>query len=159
MHDNNQQSLVGYFFSIALAMALNIFYFPPEFSYLNPDWVLLILIYWVLTVPEAVGIFNAWGVGLLLDVLTGRLLGLNSLTYSLICYCCLIFHQQLKGFLLIQQTIFIFFCLLFSQIMKVVLESSLEKIQFTLDFFYPAVTGAIIWLLAYVIVRAIQLVR
>ncbi len=157
MQVNKLQSLKGYTVSLIFAMGLNIFSFPLFFKSLNPDWVLLTLIYWMLALPERVGVFNAWGVGIMVDVLTGRLLGQHALAYALIGYFCLMFHKRLRQYLVIQQTLFIFLSLLFSQIMRFVIENIQSDIQFTVMFWLPVLVGTLIWPLLYMVLRAISL--
>ena len=42
---------------------------PWELGYLRPQWVVLVLIYWIIALPHRIGIVVAWLIGLLLDVL------------------------------------------------------------------------------------------
>lgn len=153
MQVNKPQSLKGYWVSIVLAMGLNIVSFSEIFKSLNPDWVLLTLIYWVIAIPERIGVFNAWGVGLLVDVLTGRVLGEHALTYALISYFCVIFHKRLRQYLLLQQSLFIFLSLLFSQIVEIVIESIESNTQFTFTFWLPVITGVLLWPVVSIVLR------
>lgn len=157
MQVNKQQSLKGYVVSLIFAMGLNIFPFPAFFKSLSPDWVLLTLIYWMLVMPERVGVFNAWGVGLMVDVLTGRLLGQHALAYALISYFCLMFHKRLRQYLLIQQSLFVFLILLFSQIMKFVIENIQSDAQFTVMFWLPVVVGTLFWPVLYMVLRTVSI--
>jgi len=68
--------------TIVMAMCLRIAPWPGFLSGINPDWVLLVLIYWTIAVPERIGIFHAWTVGLLTDVLTGRVFGQYALAFA-----------------------------------------------------------------------------
>jgi rod shape-determining protein MreD. len=52
MLTNKKQNIHGYFLTLLLAMCLKVLPLPDYLSRLNPDWVLLILIYWTLAVPE-----------------------------------------------------------------------------------------------------------
>ncbi len=113
---NNYYGFGRIILTIVLAMCLRIAPMSGVMAAINPDWVLLSLIYWALAVPERVGIFHAWTFGLLTDVLMGRQFGQHALTYSLIIYLCLKLHKRLRQFPLIQQGLFIFFCLLLSQL-------------------------------------------
>jgi rod shape-determining protein MreD len=117
MQMNNYVGFFRVMLTLVLAMSLRIAPWPGEMAALNPDWVLLVLIYWSLAIPERVGIFHAWTFGLLTDVLTGRLLGQYALAYSLVIYICLKLHKRLRQFPLLQQGLFIFFCLLLSQLL------------------------------------------
>lgn len=137
-------------------MGLNIFAFPINLRDFNPDWVLLTLIYWVLAVPEKVGVFNAWTIGLIVDVLTGRLLGQHALAYALITYIILRFHKRLHQCLLPQQSLFIFFCLLFSQVLEFIIENLQGDVHLTLPFWMPVLTGVLLSPIIYIILRVVR---
>ena len=145
--------------TIIIAMCLRITPWPGFLSSMNPDWVLLILIYWAIAVPERVGIFHAWTFGLLTDVLTGRVFGQYALAYSLIIYVCLILHKRLRQFPLTQQALFIFFCLLFSQILLFWLKNIQHPAQLHASFWLPVFTGTFCWPLIYSALRRVRLTR
>ena len=98
MQLNNYTGFFRILLTLILAMCLRIAPLPGVIAVFNPDWVLLTLIYWSLAAPERVGIFHAWTLGLLADVLTGRLLGQYALAYSLVIYICLKLHKRLRQF-------------------------------------------------------------
>jgi rod shape-determining protein MreD len=143
--------------TIALAMCLRIVPWPGALAAFNPDWVLLTLIYWSLAVPERVGIFHAWSFGLLTDVLTGRLLGQYALAYSLVIYICLKLHRRLRQFPLIQQGLFIFFCLLLSQLLLFLIKNFQHPAQLHASFWLPVFTGTVSWPLVYTVLRFVRL--
>ena len=145
--------------TIVMAMCLRITPWPGFLAGMNPDWVLLVLIYWAIVVPERVGIFHAWTVGLLVDVLTGRVFGQYALAYSLIIYVCLILHKRLRQFPLPQQGLFIFFCLLFSQILLFWLKNIQHPAQLHSSFWLPIVTGTLFWPVIYTTLRRVRLSR
>lgn len=145
--------------SLMLAMGLRIIPLPSFLAGLNPDWVLLSLIYWSLAVPERVGIFYAWTFGLLTDVLLGRLLGQYALAYSLIIYLCLKLHKRLRQFPILQQGLFIFFCLLLSQLLLFVIKNFQNPAQLHGSFWLPVFTGTFCWPMVYTTLRYIRLIR
>ncbi len=156
---NKSKALKSYFVSIFFAMGLNIFSFPVFFRDYNPDWVLLTLIYWVLAIPGKVGVFNAWGVGLIVDVLTGRLLGQHALAYSLTAYSCLKLHKRLGQYLLRQQSLFIFSSLLLSKMIEFMIEDFKGDAQLTLVFLLPVVVGTFFWPVIYTTLRFFRSIR
>ena len=156
---NNYSGFSRIILTIIIAMCLRITPWPGFLSSMNPDWVLLILIYWAIAVPERVGIFHAWTFGLLTDVLTGRVFGQYALAYSLIIYVCLILHKRLRQFPLTQQALFIFFCLLFSQILLFWLKNIQHPAQLHASFWLPVFTGTFCWPLIYSALRRVRLTR
>ena len=43
-------------------------FFPVELGFLRPDWIAMILVYWIIALPHRVGIPMAWLVGIAVDV-------------------------------------------------------------------------------------------
>jgi rod shape-determining protein MreD len=147
-------------FTLILAMCLRIAPFPQIISHLNPDWVLLVLIYWSLALPYQQGVVNAWLIGLLTDVLIGCPLGEHALIYALIIYACIMLHKRLRQIPLLQQMVFIFSCLLVTQMMVFWLESIQGTTQiasvfggdtlqvtrhFSMSFWLSILTGTLVW--------------
>lgn len=145
--------------TIILAMCLRIVPWPNAIANFNPDWVLLALIYWTLAMPERIGIFHAWTVGLLTDALTGRLFGQYALAYSLAIYFCLILHKRLRQFPLPQQAAFIFLCLLLTQILLFWLKNIQTPSQIHVSFWFPVITGTLCWPLVYTALRFVRLAQ
>jgi len=156
---NNYYGFGKIILSLILAMCLRIAPLPPAVAVFNPDWVLLALIYWSLAVPERVGIFHAWTFGLLTDVLTGRLFGQYALAYSLVIYMCLKLHKRLRQFPLLQQALFIFFCLLLSQLLLFLIKNLQHPAQLHGTFWLPVFTGTMLWPLVFTVMRFVRLSR
>ncbi|ASF48421.1 rod shape-determining protein MreD [Methylovulum psychrotolerans] len=143
--------------SIGVAMCLRIAPLPFHLDIYNPDWVLMVLIYWSIGFPERVGIFHAWSFGLLTDVLTGRLLGQYALAYSLVIYICLKLHKRLRHFPLLQQELFIFACLLLSQLLLFLIKNLQHPAQLHGDFWWPVLSGTLCWPFVYLTLRFVRL--
>ena len=152
---NSRQSFGIYILTIILAMILRIAPWPHFIHIINPDWVLLVLIYWCLALPERVGVFNALIIGLLTDVLTGRMLGQYGLVYSLVSYICLKQQKRLYQFHPIQQCLFIFFVLLLSHMLIFWTENLQDPTVFHTSFWFPILTGTGSWPFVYVLLRTL----
>lgn len=137
-------------------MCLRVVPVPYPVNAINPDWVLLTLIYWILMLPYRKGVFNAWAVGLLTDALMGRNLGEYALIYALIGYFCITFHKRLRQFPLAQQTVFIFFCLLLAQLLIFLIENIQSPTSFSAVFWLPVITGTLCWPLIH---QALHFIR
>ena len=156
---NSKQSYVVYIFSVILAIILKIAPWPIAFAEMNPDWILLVLIYWSVNMPERVGIFNAFFIGLLTDVLTGRLLGEYALVYSLVCYFCLNSHKQLRHFPLLQHSVFVIVNLTLSQILIFWMENIQSITQFQGAFWQPILTGVLVFPVIHWLLRRTHNIR
>ena len=142
---NNRPYIGVYLFTIILAMMLKIAPWPMPIPKLAPDWILLTLIYWSLEIPDRYGVITAWIIGLLTDVLTGRLLGQFALSYALLIYLCIKQHRRIKHSPVIQQGLFIMFILFLSRLIIFWTENLQHTTQFELSFWLPILTGTIVW--------------
>ncbi len=147
-----------YMLTIAAAMILRVTSIWPSLDPFNPDWVLLVLIYWCIALPERFGVFTAWWVGLLTDVLTGRLLGQYALIYALMAYFSIREHRRLRQFPIIQQCVFVFFCVLGSESIIFGTESMKAGNRLSYDFWYPVISAALVWPLVFWVMRYIRVV-
>jgi rod shape-determining protein MreD len=154
----NSLAVVYFIVTIAAAMVLRVMSIWPGLDPFNPDWIVLVLIYWAIALPERFGVFAAWSVGLLADVLTGRLLGQYALIYALIAYFSIKEHRRLRQFPLIQQCVFVFFCLLGSQSIIFGMESMQAGNRLSLEYWYPVLTGTLMWPLVFSVLRYIRVV-
>ncbi len=98
------------FISFILALMLSILPLPPVLNAMQPQWVLLVLIYWVMALPRQISVGIAFIMGLLVDTLNGQLLGQNALIMTFISYWIAKFHHYLDVQPLWQQA-FSLFCL------------------------------------------------
>ncbi len=83
--------------SISLLLACILMYLPLPFglTVYHPDWILLLVLYWVMYRPDWVGLGFAWGVGLSLDAIQGEILGTQALTFLGVATLGLLFHSRL----------------------------------------------------------------
>jgi len=91
--------------SFFVACLLSIAPLPPWALWLRPEWVLLVLMYWVLITPEQVGFGTAFMAGLLLDGLHGDLLGQYALIALIVTYLTLHLQRRMRLFPLWQQSL------------------------------------------------------
>src|SRR5210317_1092712 len=91
--------------SFAVAMTLTIVPLSDSMRLLRPDLVALTLIFWCLVLPYRVSVGSGFMAGLLLDALTGTLLGEHALSLSLIAYLCVRLHQRIRAYPMWQQSL------------------------------------------------------
>ncbi len=94
--------------SLAAALMLSTLPMPAWASAGRPAWVALVLVYWCLATPNRAGVLVAWTTGLLLDVMSGTLLGQHALGLSLLAFIVHHRRQWLSGLPLWQQAISVF---------------------------------------------------
>ena len=122
----------------------------------RPDWVMLVLIYWVLAFPGQIGVGIAWFTGLLLDVSYGTLMGQHAIGMVLVIYIIHLQHQRLRVASLLQQAIVIFFLLLLKQLLTLWVNGMLGRAPDNWLYFVPTITSALLWPWIYLILRDLQ---
>jgi rod shape-determining protein MreD len=122
----------------------------------RPEWVTLVLIYWVLAAPSKIGVTIAWFVGLLLDVSYGTLMGQHAVGMVLVIYVIHMQHQRLRVASLLQQAIVIFFLLLIKQLIILWVDGMLGRAPSSWLYFMPTITSTILWPWTYLILKDIQ---
>jgi rod shape-determining protein MreD len=131
--------------TFGFAMASRILPLPPLLAAANPDWVLLVLIFWLLAYPDRIGLGFPWLVGLLTDVLTGRSLGQHALAYCLVAFYCIRFHNRLRFYSLVQQSVCIGLFLLLSQLIVAWTIEQQSHSMTIRSYGPPVLAGAVAW--------------
>jgi len=131
--------------SLAAALFLSILPMPSFAEELRPEWVTLTLIFWTLTLPDRVGVFWAFCVGLVLDVATGTLLGQHALGLSVVVYLALTLHQRVQIYPLWQQTLFVWVLLLVERLLSLWVLGATGQPTPTLIYWAPTFLGLILW--------------
>lgn len=94
--------------SFLVALMLTALPMPTWAAIWRPAWVPLVLIYWCMAAPGRTGVFIGFFLGLLLDVLTGTLLGQHALALSVVAFVAHRFHRQVRVLPLWQQGVSVF---------------------------------------------------
>jgi len=90
--------------SFLVAYLLAIVPFPEWAMHYRPQWVMLVLIYWIMALPYRIGIGSAWMAGIFTDILEGSMLGIHALTFATLAYITLNLHQRVRLFSSWQQS-------------------------------------------------------
>ncbi len=104
--------------SILIASALTILPLGDTLTWFRPYWMALVLIYWGIEAPVEIGLGTAFVAGLLLDLLTGTLLGHHALSLLIITYIVARFRLRVRFFPLWQQALVVLAILLNDQLVR-----------------------------------------
>ncbi len=129
---------------------------PPQLSFLRPDWVVMILVYWLIALPHRVGIVSAWITGIAMDVLLGSLLGQHALTYVVIAYIALNLYQRLRMFTVWQQALVLFALLGLNQLIGFWVENIASDADWSMWYLMPALSGAFLWPWVFLFLRSLR---
>ena len=89
--------------SFIVAFVMSTFPIHVKWYWLRPEFVALMVIYWSIYATENFGIFAAWCLGLLQDIVEFGLLGQNALVLAIIAYICQISHKRILHYTVWQQ--------------------------------------------------------
>jgi len=139
--------------SFLAAMVLDILPLPAWINWLRPEWTLLVLIYWTMAMPEAVGIVWACVLGLFLDLLNGTLFGLHAFSMIVVVYIVIKLHKRLRVYPLMQQTAIVFLLLILNNLLLYVLLGIInERLGGWLHWF-GLILSTLLWPWIFVVLR------
>lgn len=157
MADNSLGAGVVILLTLLIAMVLMVVPIPAsvptELGFLRPDWVAMVLVYWVIALPQRVGLLTAWIVGILTDVLLGNLLGQHALAYVLITYIASNLYQRLRMFSVWQQALVLFVILGINHLVGFWVESFAGLSDWRMWYLLPALSGAFLWPWVFLLLR------
>lgn len=144
------------FLSLLVGLILMILPLPEAVQVYRPHWVALILIYWSMAIPDRVGPWIAFIIGIIVDTSQGTLIGQHALALVIIIYINQNFHQRIRVMSLVQQAIYVFGLLVISQVIIGWVEGIMGRPPPILDFFGAPFIGMLIWPWVFVILRDIR---
>jgi len=143
--------------TLVLAALFTVLPLPLWLEAYRPEWVALVVIYWVVALPDRIGLFSAWIAGFFMDVLEGSLLGLNALALALVTYLALSLYQRMRMFTAIQQSSTILMLVGIHQLLSFwVLTANSQNTAPNLIFMISALSSAIIWPFVFLGLRYIR---
>lgn len=143
-------------FSLVIAMILTVLPLPTWAIWARPQWVFMVLLFWVMVLPSRVGVGLAFSLGLVMDLLTGVTLGQHALVYTGVSYLIIKFHPQLRNFPMWQQMLMVLILVMLNLALQYCVMASLKIAPSTWEFWWPAITTMILWPWVSVLLRDSQ---
>jgi rod shape-determining protein MreD len=120
------------------------------------EWVAMSIIFFSIMNVSLMGIYAAWIIGLLLDLLQGGLLGENALIFSVISYLSYRFRFQIRVYPDWQIMIVILFLLSFGNLISLWIKGFSGRILFVSEDWLSVVCAVLIWPIFMRILLALQ---
>ena len=139
-----------------LALVLTVAPMPEWLRPVRPDWVGLVLIYWCLALPDRVGVGTGWFAGLLVDLLTGTLLGQHAMALAVIAWLTLRLHQRIRLFPVLQQALIILVLLVLHQLLALWVDRFIGRPGPPWYFWTPSLLGMLLWPLIFAALRTLR---
>src|SRR5689334_19616348 len=93
--------------SFIVAVLLEILPMPDAAMWFRPDWTVLVTLYWVMVMPQRINVGIACFMGLILDGLSGSLLGEHAFALTIVAFLMSLWQRQFKHFPMWQSILFI----------------------------------------------------
>jgi rod shape-determining protein MreD len=143
--------------SFLVAYLLAIVPFPDWAMHYRPQWVAMVLIYWIMALPYRVGMGSAWLLGAFLDVLEGSMLGLHALSFTIIAYITLNLHHRLRMFSALQQSGIVLALIGLSMVLTYWIKVGTEQTDpSSMLFLLGALSSAFVWPWLFVFLRQLR---
>ncbi|MCC6709094.1 MAG: rod shape-determining protein MreD [Gammaproteobacteria bacterium] len=122
----------------------------------RPAWIAMVLVYWCMALPERVGVITGWVIGLILDVMHGSILGQHAFGLAFVAYMVLQYHQRLRVFRLLQQSLVIGSIVFVYLLTMLWIYNLLGSVSYSFSYLFGAVTTGILWPWVYVVLRDVR---
>ncbi|MCG6862580.1 MAG: rod shape-determining protein MreD [Chromatiaceae bacterium] len=142
--------------TLGIALILTILPMPAWAEDFRPQWVAMTLIYWALALPTRVGVFWAWGAGLVLDVTSGTVLGQHALSLSVPVYLAVELHARIRVFPLPQQAVSVWVLLLVERLLALWVIGATGQPTPTLFYWIPTFVGMLLWPWVFILLRDVR---
>lgn len=138
-------SLKAVYFSLLLALLCQLLPWAGVGLEWRPDFVLLVVLYWILRAPHICNIGTAWIAGLVIDLASGGLFGQNALAYAITAYFAVSYQRRLALFNIWQQASYVFVLLIFTQVIILILKLFSGGEPPGWSYFFPSISGILLW--------------
>ena len=130
---------------LTLFLGLILTLFPWPFQSAAPNFLLLILLSWIVRQPSFMGVGAAWFLGIITDLAQGSLLGMHALIYTVLAYCVMKFLPRLATQPVWQQSLIIFVLVMFSSALQYWIMGIEGITPNSWTYWLPALSSMVVW--------------
>lgn len=131
--------------TVIAAIMLSLLPLPDMIAPFKPYWVALVVIYWALETHDMIGLGGAFLAGLLLDVLSGSLMGMHALSLVIMVFLVQRFRPRLRFFPPWQQALSVLALLVNDRIILIWVTVLLGEPLPTWQYWLPPIVALAIW--------------
>ena len=138
-------SRISVYLSLLVALLCQLFPWVGQGVIFRPDFMLVVILYWLLRSPNLCNVGTAWFAGLLVDLATGSLLGQHALSFSITAFIALSYQRRLVLFNMWQLVGYVAALLIFERVLMLLLKLFEGNENPGLSYFWPVITGLLLW--------------
>lgn len=142
--------------TFVVALVLEISPWATQFQFFKPAWLVLVLLYWVLSIPNKVSIGFAFVLGVVWDLMLGSILGIHVLVLSVFTYLIAVNHLVLRNLSLWQQGLLVVLFIVAIRFSIFVIEFLLHSAVFNWQEVYGALVSGLIWPWVFLLLRKLR---
>jgi len=142
--------------TLLISLVLSVLPMPENLQLYRVQWTALVLVYWCMAVPEKVGVGFAFVTGLLLDILTGTLLGQHALGLSVVGFITLKTYRRVRVFPLWQQSVFVVALLVVERLLFFWVDGTIGRPAKTAESWVAPLLGGLIWPWLFIVMRDLR---
>jgi rod shape-determining protein MreD len=140
-------------FTLFIALILTLLPMPGWTAWARPAWVLMVLIYWAMITPNNVNVGFAFVVGLVMDIVTGSVLGEHALALTLVIYMVYRSRMRINMYPVLQQGFSILLFIITYQLTLYVLQGIVGGVPHSRLYWLSSLTSVLLWPWFYVLMR------
>ena len=146
--------------SLIAAMMLGVLHLPegwPDWlGWMRPNWLLLVVFFWVIELPHRTGLIAVWCMGVLVDVLYADPLGLNGFILAATTYIAWRFFERLRMYSVLQQSGIVFLLVLSAQLLRVFVLGFSSERQWGWTVLVTPLTTMVVWPFVFLLLLRIR---
>lgn len=131
--------------SVVAALLLCLYPLPMWLLPARPDWLALLVVYWIRRLPHGFGVGWAWLIGLLMDGLEGGVLGRHAFALAVVAYAGLLLRRRMLLYSLPQQVALVCALCAMHQILLYWVQNLTGHAPPSLVFLMGSLTSAFLW--------------
>jgi rod shape-determining protein MreD len=132
---------ISFLFALVLSIVAMPQFIPVDMGYIRPEWVALVLFYWVIALPHRVGVLVAWVLGIALMA---------------VAYIGASLYQRLRMFTVWQQSLIVFAAIGVYQLINFWIESIVGSADWSMWYLMPSIVSAFIWPWVFLVLRHLR---
>ncbi len=133
------------FLTITAAVLLSLLPLPDALAPFKPYWVAMVVIYWSLETHDMISLGLAFLIGIILDTLSGSLMGLHALSLLVMVFLVQRFRSRLRFFPAWQQALSVLGLLVNDRIILIWIILLLGEPMPTWKYWLPPLIGMALW--------------